>query len=383
MNTIPRAAMSLTLAIAGFAGASIAPQAPPDRAGGALVAIDVSVVDQTGRPVGGLEAGSFTITVDGRPRRLASVQFISQEQGRGGGRAVLVVVDQGNIGPASSRIVPETVQRLLSRLGPADRAALAVIPGGMAVDFTRQHAVVREAVGKTFGATVPPGRSRRVGITEALAIGRNAPGLLQQIVTRDCGAPGSDSTAPCAREIVEEAGNLVRAAHSTAEASLKTLRALIGPLASIEGPKTVILVSEGLVVDRQGDMLSWVSEETARAHASVYGIRLIPPVFDASDRWQRYSAELGQDAAARGMDMLVGRARGASFAVATRGERVFDRLALEMSGYYLLGFQPEGDDRNGRAHAIAVQVSRPGLFVRARRQFVAPPAPATTRDGVR
>ena len=381
MNTTPLAAMSLALAVCGFMGASTVAQAPPPvRAGTTLVATDVSVVDATGRPVRGLEAGSFTLTVDGRPRRIASVQFISQELASGGGRAVLVVVDQGNIGPAVGRSVPEAVGRLLARLGPGDRAALAVIPGGITVDFTRQHSRVRAAVGKAFDTNAPPGRRLRLGITEALAIERNDAGVLQQIVHRDCGGPDRDAAAPCARAIVEESGSLVRAGPGTAAASLNALRTIIGQLASIQGPKIVILVSEGLVVDRQAEIIHWVSEETARAHASVYGIRLIPPVFDANDRWQHYSAELDRDPAARGMDMLVGRARGTYFAVANRGERVFDHLALELSGYYLLGFQPEADDRNGKAHAIAVNVNRPGLFVRARRQFVVPPAPDSKRD---
>jgi len=371
-------------------------QAPPTfRTGVDLVAVDVSVVDSTGRPVRGLEAGSFSLTVDGKPRRLASVQFISQETapgaplssepkvvpfstnaGQGGGRMVLVVVDQGNIGPGSGRIVMDTVGRFLARLGPGDRTALAVIPGGMVVNFTRHHALVRDAVGKVFGTNVPLGRNRRVGITEALAIGRREPGVLQQVVDRECGGPDDDNAATCTREIIEESDNLVRTAYATTATSLNALRSIIGRLAPIDGPKTVVLISEGLIIDRQTEQISWVSDETSRARASVYGIRLIPPVFDVNDRRQNYSAELDQDLAARGFDMLVGRARGAYFAVANRGEWAFDRLALEMTGYYLLGFEPEPDDRNGKSHAIGIKVNRPGVTVRARRQFVAPPASA-------
>jgi VWFA-related protein len=371
-------------------------QAPPTfKTGVDLVAVDVSVVDSGGRPVRGLEAGDFSLTVDGRPRRLASVQYISQEtapgtplpaqpemtpfssnQGRGGGRMVLIVVDQGNIGAGSGRLVMETVGRFLARLGPGDRAALAVIPGGMVVNFTRHHALVRDAVGKVFGTNVPIGRGRRVGITEALAIGRKEPGVLQQVVDRECGGPDDENAAQCSREIVDEADLLVRTAYNASATSLNALRSLIGRLAPIEGPKTVILISEGLIIDRETQLISWVSEDTARARASVYGIRLIPPTFDVNDQRQNYSVELDHDLAARGMDMLVGRARGTYFAVANRGEWAFDRLALEMTGYYLLGFEPEADDRNGKSHAIAVKVNRPSITVRARRQFVAPPAAA-------
>ena len=52
---------------------------------------------------------------------------------------------------------------------------------------------------------------------------------------------------------------------------------------------------------------------------------------------------------------------------------MFDRLSLELSGYYLITFEPQTADRDGRSHDIAVNVSRPGLTVRARRQFSAEP----------
>ena len=371
-------------------------QAPPTfKAGVDVVAVDVSVVDPTGRPVRGLETGDFSLTVDGRPRRLASVQYISQEtapgtplpdqpeltpfssnDGRGGGRLVLVVVDQGNIGAGSGRIVMDTVGRFLARLGPGDRAALAVIPGGMVVNFTRHHALVRDAVGRVMGTNLPIGRGMRVGLSEALAIVRKDPVVLQEVVERECFASGDENVAKCTADLKDEAATLVRVAGNTTAMSMTALRSLVGRLAPIEGPKTVILITEGLVIDRQVEQVAWVSEETARARASVYAIRLIPPATDVNETRQNFTAALDQDLAAKGLELLVGRARGTYYSVLGRGDHAFDQLSLEMTGYYLLGFEPEADDRNGKAHAIGVKVSRPGVSVRARRQFVAPPASA-------
>ncbi len=45
-----------------------------------LVPVDVSVIDKSGRPVSDLSAQDFTLTVDGKPRRIASTQFISVER---------------------------------------------------------------------------------------------------------------------------------------------------------------------------------------------------------------------------------------------------------------------------------------------------------------
>ena len=40
-------------------------------------------------------------------------------------------------------------------------------------------------------------------------------------------------------------------------------------------------------------------------------------------------------------------------------DNAFARLALELSGYYLLGFEPESVDRDGKPHRIKVTVPGP------------------------
>ena len=59
--------------------ASQAPQPPRATFKSAvdLVPVDVSVVDRNGRPVPDLTAQDFTLLVDGKPRQIASAEFIS------------------------------------------------------------------------------------------------------------------------------------------------------------------------------------------------------------------------------------------------------------------------------------------------------------------
>src|SRR5687768_10468187 len=52
------------------------------------------------------------------------------------------------------------------------------------------------------------------------------------------------------------------------------------------------------------------------------------------------------------------------------GEAQFDRLGRELSGYYLLGFEPTDADRTGKERRIKVEVKTRGLTVRARPTFV-------------
>src|SRR5262245_27785813 len=56
------------------------PQTPTFKTAIDLVPVDVNVVDNTGRPVTGLSAADFTLSVDGRPRRIATAEFISATQ---------------------------------------------------------------------------------------------------------------------------------------------------------------------------------------------------------------------------------------------------------------------------------------------------------------
>ena len=56
------------------------PPKPTFKSAVDLVPVDVNVIDKNGRPVPHLAAGDFTLTVDGKPRRAVSAQFISVDR---------------------------------------------------------------------------------------------------------------------------------------------------------------------------------------------------------------------------------------------------------------------------------------------------------------
>ena len=103
-----------------------------------LVLVDVNVVDREARPVPTLTSGDFSLEVNGQPRKIESVQFIStvatnttpatpresayaSNESATTGRLLLFVVDEGSLRPGSGRAILRTAQSLFNRLAPGDQ----------------------------------------------------------------------------------------------------------------------------------------------------------------------------------------------------------------------------------------------------------------------
>src|SRR5262245_37602792 len=98
-----------------------------------LVPVDVNVVDRDGRPIADLTAQDFSLKVDGKPRRIASAQFVAVNRNverepinpdysanpkTAGARLVMLVVDQGNIGSSRGKYAIDAARRFIGRLSP-------------------------------------------------------------------------------------------------------------------------------------------------------------------------------------------------------------------------------------------------------------------------
>src|SRR5580765_6824025 len=117
-------------------------QTPSFRAGVEALPVDVTVVDGKGEPIRDLIASDFTIRIDGRPRRVASAQWISaatvtaaapaaavpdgfvSNETSAGGRMIVLVVDQPNIPFGEMRLIRDAIYGFIDRLTAADRAAV-------------------------------------------------------------------------------------------------------------------------------------------------------------------------------------------------------------------------------------------------------------------
>ncbi|HEY7473779.1 MAG TPA: VWA domain-containing protein [Vicinamibacterales bacterium] len=356
-----------------------------------VVAVDVSVIDRDGRPVGDLEVKDFSLKVDGKPRQVRSAEFISLRRlddpdpapasfstnaGQAPGRLIMIVIDQANIRKGAGRNAFLAASRFIDRLNRSDRVALEIIPGsGPVTDFTANHGHVKAMIERAVGQAVEADHTGRVGVSEAMAVMERGEGdAWNSILERECPAEHDITSLAQCRQILETDVRAVymQAKNNTA-ASLVSLRGIVDRLAWTSEPKSVVIISEGLVVDRNLTNMSWVGPKTAAARVSLYGIRLSAPLYDVELGRTSPTREADQALLAEGMEQLIGLGRGSVYSVAVNAGAVFNRLALELSGYYLITFEPETADRDGRRHDIAVNVTRPGLTIRARRQFSAEP----------
>ncbi len=135
-----------------------------------IVLVDVNVVDRDARPVATLTAADFELEVNGQPRTIDSVQFISttptsttaatpretaytSNETATTGRLLLFVVDEGSLRVGANRTVLRSAQSLFERLAPGDMVGLARLPNGAGgVEFTVDRKRITDALMKITGA---------------------------------------------------------------------------------------------------------------------------------------------------------------------------------------------------------------------------------------
>lgn len=359
--------------------------------------MDVSVLDSAGRPVSDLTLNDFEVTVDGRPREVLSADFIragrlaeappnpewySTNAGQRPGRLVALVIDEAHVRRGASRQVFQAAARFVRGLDRADRVAVFLIPGtGPLTGFTSNHALVVRLLDAASGMNTEADISGRVGVAEAFELldrppDPNSPtlgppgSLLEEVFSRECaGENDTNSLAACRRRVEAEARNVFTLTRGRTTRSLTALRGLLEELARTPESKTMVLLTEGIVLGRDMTDISWMSALAARAQVSLYALRLDGELFDAGIGRVSPSRRADLDLLHAGLDQLVGAANGTVMPVAVNADALFARLDVELSGYYLLGLAPLPADRDGRTHRISVDITRPGLRVRARREF--------------
>ncbi len=387
-----------TLAFLSLPALALAQEPPVFEAKVDVVAVDVNVVDAVGKAVRGLEPEDFKITVDGVARTVLSAEFMdfeteeaepeapppspyfSTNEGVKPGRLILIAVDQGHIGLGNGRAVLQTADRLLDKLTPRDRTGLVAFPAGVRVEFTGDHRLVREALGKVVGQARR--LSQRVSITEAMAHAEDHDVTLwSQVTERECPSSLEErDRAQCLSTLETEAQQVARDFRAKARNSLDMLAAIFEGLKSLEGPKTLVLITEGMGQD-DAFHVRQVASLAAAARVSLFVLQIDSPLFADASQASPVSTSLEDDALLKNpLYDLTSFTRGTIFRVTGTGGPIFDRVARELGAYYLLGFEPEAKDRDGKDHKLRVEVPGRKATIRTRARVNIPAAGVQKKD---
>jgi hypothetical protein len=164
-------------------------------------------------------------------------------------------------------------------------------------------------------------------------------------------------------EILEDEGCEVACATDGQDA----LRQLALGLAKIEGPKTVVYVSGGLGVPETPTSFDPLEPAMAAGQICLYAIHVEQSPFGQVRVKPSPTAVEDERLEVYGLENLTSAAGGTLVPAVGSLEGAFDRVSTEISGSYLLGVDVAASDRDGKAHAVAVKVSRPRASVRARK----------------
>jgi VWFA-related protein len=345
---------------------------PRFRSGVEVTSLDVTVVDNRGRPIPDLTPAEFTVRVDGAARRVVSAEWVpltsvvtagrpnlppspegySSNESTSGGRLILIVIDQPNIRPGGAVGHRAAINTFIDRLQPSDRVGVINLGlGARSVSFTTDRDRAKQLVSTSVGGVPYPPSNKTAG-----------------------------------------------------EQTFDTLRMLLTALQPIDAPKTLVLVSQGFVfADHARPSFDELERVAASARTTIYALRLDERVPDIMQ--EQPDARLGptlteppasaRGGAARsqsppdvllppgpigdrgpdGMDAAgelynVAAATGGSvFTVAMTADAALAQIESELSGYYVLGVESHAADGDRKPHSLTVDVGRPGVTVRSKRSL--------------
>jgi len=402
MTGMTRRLLYLLIAVVSMGPVAVAQQAeqPPltFRVEANFVEVDAFVSDANGKPVPGLRAGDFQLLEDGKPQTVSAFSFVNIPITRPerplfsptaiepdvdtnvgmDGRIYLFVLDDLHIDLTRGPRVKEALHRFFERNFGANDLAAVVFTGGRSQDgqeFTNNPRLLLAAVDKFTG------RKLRSPTLERL----DEYNRQQTAGLRNAGDPVND---PVAFERVQNARNM-----------LQSVQKLADFMAGLHGRrKAMVLVSEGIdydiydlfgnngsastVVDATRDAIA----SSTRANVSIYAIDPRGLAVPGSELIEASGGVVDDPNLGLGIQSAMNELRlsqdslreladeTGGFAAVNRNnvDEAFDRIVQESSSYYVLGYVPANDRRDGRFRKIDVRITRPGVTVRARRGYVAP-----------
>jgi len=368
-------------------------QPPVFRTGVNVVTLDVTAVDKDGKPVKGLKAEDFVVTLQKVARPVQAVDFIEFGSGsaavpsaavgapkaapspRRERRVIVFLFDDLSVKPGASKGLAVAAQRTLAQFGPDDLVGVAVTSGlAKSVNPTTDRGAVTAALSKLVGrAEHNPTTPFYLTAVEASEIDRDFPrDAGGAAVARECAildlGPGCDSSVRAmARSYAIDLRNRVAM-------QMDSYKQIIAALAGFQGAKVIITLSDGVATMSDLSILQKQLEPIMRSAAETgvrfYAMNEETDSADASDfNGDRNRARVQETRALfDGLASVASAAGGEAFHVVGQADRFFARIEAETSAIYRLAVDaPAGADK-ARFMNAKVSVRRPGVTVRANRK---------------
>ena len=397
-------AVLIGLAVAPLPGQSQAPAAPGPaqppptfKVEVNYVEIDARVTDAQGKFIGDLTKDDFQISEEGKPQTITVFSRVELPVERRIRRS------QGDADRTGRSDKPWGIQRArlrarpgrspdgLQALGPPEVAARQFIQRYIGANDLA--AVVYTGSGPERGQEFTGSRARLLASVDKFA-GYKLPSetmskLDDYYRARQLGVPAKDTNQM-------ERGYKARN-------SLAALKNLAQYLSAVHGRrKAVVWFGEGIDYDTDNpftpdasilrDTMKDAIAEATRAGVSFYGVDarglgagldeavdiggvpLDDPDFQAPSVLIQNEVRRAQD------NLRVMSEQSGGFAIVNQNDlnASFERIVQDNSSYYVLGYYPTNDKRDGRFRKIQVHVTRPGVRVQAREGYSAPKGKAPT-----
>ena len=369
-----RQLLTLTVAFLGYAAAVVAQgtssasqprdqdKPAPFRVSVDVVPVDVQAIDRTGRPVPDLGPEKFSVTINGRRRRVISAERIGSDAAGGQersitssgasspalGRVIVLAVDCVSFDATASRGVIQAVRAFVKQLSPDDFLGLSAYPNGAKLNPTRDHAAVLRALDTVVGQRDLAEISRfHVRPSEIVDITREMMGAsgptFEAVATRECGEAGADPF--CRQRLMTDVSGMALYLEGQATASLGMLRSIVEDMNVFLGRKTLLLISGGMVASDSpggrpdlGEIGVQVGKEAAFANTTIYTLFIESRAMDRFSAQQRTgdrnAVNASRDSALLGrwLEQFSGAAGGALFSVQVgNAEPALERIRTELS----------------------------------------------------
>lgn len=390
------------------------PAPPAFRAGTDLVEVDVIARDKNGIFVSDLAIDDFELREDGKPYpiqqvylRLAGASGWGVRTGMTAASAPAAAAPPGGLAPRVFVVVFDDAHLTTPAFKRTQTAALTlfekqwrdgdiggVVSNGRVVNgrLTSDRAELIKSIKNAMPSSKLPSSQMderqwpRLSAIEAVRIAVNSDQeVLDMATQRGCaeqrsaceGLAGDEPVRAMIQGKATQAASTVRA---EASRTLSLLQQVLTGLARLQGPKNLLLMSEGFISEETWPDVQDTVSAAARSGTRIYTLdargltRGLSSIDDVAPAETLSRTLEGMDMGADSVNSLAVDTGGFVVRNTNQFDKAIAQIADDASNYYVLGYLPPSP-ADGKFHRISVKTTRRNVSIRARRGYTASPKP--------